>query len=74
MMPHEYEKEIRALKDKIGSLEFRLGSQREFIDELGEKIKTLEARHGQAYKESAKGLEERPKGHKKVAKDGQEGG
>ena len=74
MMPHEYEKEIRALKEKFNEFRnyclFEISGLHTFIDMQQKQIDKLKELHGQADTQSRERPEERPKGHKKASKDG----
>jgi uncharacterized protein YdcH (DUF465 family) len=87
MMPHEYEREIRALKENMSAInqivkvmareldasEKLHNARTEVFERVLEKIQQFEDKiDGQANTQSRKGPQERPKGYKKAPKDGQE--
>ena len=87
MMPHEYEREIRSLKDRLNHAELKFPQQlieienkqiqinfniQDTLNKLHDDIKNLKEKHGQANPQDTARHQENDKGHKKARKDGQE--
>ncbi len=87
MMPHEYEREIKLLKDRLIAAELKFHKQlievenkqveinfnlADVMNGLRDDIKKLKEPHGQTNLKNLEGSQEGRKGHKKVAQNGQE--